>query len=456
MTFLDGKVVIITGAGRGLGAAYAMAAAEAGAAVMVNDVDTDAAARTVQSITTRGGQAIADAADIATWSGVGSLVDHCVDAFGRIDGLVNNAGLYRLTASRVVRTSHPFSLCPQSTSRARCTAAFTRCVTCLLIEPVPSSTSPQAPQPGSPGEHFMARPRPPCSRSPGPGRSIVADRDVRVNAISPLAATAMGDTLRSFYAGKNVPDISHVTPDSNAPVVVYLLSELSADLNGQIIRINDGELSIMHPPAAALPTLRRIWDVPSVAEALAGELGRAIVPLPAIPTSSCPPPGPASEHSAGPGALPTCAGHVLLRPHHRDRVRHRPDRFLLPVVLRDLTRPAADHDQSGSVVAHLAPDPRGGKLLHQRAGRQPGQIVPLLRSERCREVLWVDWRLSTWGSPEIAGCLAWLHCEIEQEIDAGDHTIVVCRLRDVDLPDDDTRAPLLFHRSRFLTLAIRN
>lgn len=68
----------------------------------------------------------------------------------------------------------------------------------------------------------------------------------------------------------------------------------------------------------------------------------------------------------------------------------------------------------------------------------------------------VDWRLSTWGSPEIAGCLAWLHCEIEQEIDAGDHTIVLCRLRDVDLPDDDTRAPLLFHRSRFSTLATRN
>ena len=77
-----------------------------------------------------------------------------------------------------------------------------------------------------------------------------------------------------------MPDISHVTLDSNAPVVVYLLSELSADLNGQIIRINDGELWIMHPPAAALPTLRRSWDVPSVAEGLAGELGRAIVPLP--------------------------------------------------------------------------------------------------------------------------------------------------------------------------------
>jgi NAD(P)-dependent dehydrogenase (short-subunit alcohol dehydrogenase family) len=170
MTFLDGKVVIVTGAGCGLGAAYAMAPAEAGTAVMVNDVDADA--RTVQSITIRGGQAIADAANIATWSGVGSLVNHRVDVFGRIDGLVNNAGLYRLTASRVVRTSHPFSICSQSTSRARCAAAPTRCVTCLLVEPVPSSTSPQAPQPGSPAEHFMARPRPPCSRSPGPGRSM--------------------------------------------------------------------------------------------------------------------------------------------------------------------------------------------------------------------------------------------------------------------------------------------
>lgn len=58
MTFLDGRVVVITGAGRGLGAAYAMAAAEAGAAVMVNDVDADAAARTVQSISASSGQAI--------------------------------------------------------------------------------------------------------------------------------------------------------------------------------------------------------------------------------------------------------------------------------------------------------------------------------------------------------------------------------------------------------------
>lgn len=152
MTFLDGKVVIITGAGRGLRAAYAMAAAEAGVAVMVSDVDADAAAQTVQSITTRGGHAIADAADIATWSGADSLGDHCVDAFGRTDGLVKNAGLYRLTASRVVRTSRPFSLCSQSTPRVRCAAASTCCVTCL--------------------EHFMARPRPPCSRSPDPGRSM--------------------------------------------------------------------------------------------------------------------------------------------------------------------------------------------------------------------------------------------------------------------------------------------
>jgi NAD(P)-dependent dehydrogenase (short-subunit alcohol dehydrogenase family) len=120
MTFLDGKVVIITGAGRGLRAAYAMAAAEAGVAVMVSDVDADA--QMVQSVTTRGGQAIADAADIATWS-ADSLGDHCVDAFGRTDGLVKKAGLYRLTASRVVRTSHPLSLRSQSTLRAWCACA---------------------------------------------------------------------------------------------------------------------------------------------------------------------------------------------------------------------------------------------------------------------------------------------------------------------------------------------
>ena len=112
MTFLDGRVVVITGAGRGLGAAYAMAAAEAGAAVMVNDVDADAAARTVQSISARSGQAIAYTADIATLSSADSLL---ITASMRSAGLTGSSTMPAFTASLVPRTSRPAtcSLCSQ-------------------------------------------------------------------------------------------------------------------------------------------------------------------------------------------------------------------------------------------------------------------------------------------------------------------------------------------------------
>ncbi len=94
---LHGKAVVITGAGRGLGRVYALLAAREGARVVVNDIDADAAAEAVQAIRTEGGEAMADGHDIATWEGAGALVGACVERFGRIDGLVNNAGLYYLS-----------------------------------------------------------------------------------------------------------------------------------------------------------------------------------------------------------------------------------------------------------------------------------------------------------------------------------------------------------------------
>lgn len=104
---LSGRVLVVTGAGRGIGAAYAKQAAAAGAMVVVNDAggglhgeDSGEQARTpaqavVDEIISAGGRAVADHSDISDFDGAGELIDRAVDEFGGLDVLINNAGILR-------------------------------------------------------------------------------------------------------------------------------------------------------------------------------------------------------------------------------------------------------------------------------------------------------------------------------------------------------------------------
>jgi NAD(P)-dependent dehydrogenase (short-subunit alcohol dehydrogenase family) len=100
----DGRVAVITGAGRGLGRAYARLLAERGASVVVNDLggavdgtgaDAAPAAAVVAEIEAAGSKAVADASDVATEDGAAALVKTAIEHFGRIDALVANAGIMR-------------------------------------------------------------------------------------------------------------------------------------------------------------------------------------------------------------------------------------------------------------------------------------------------------------------------------------------------------------------------
>jgi NAD(P)-dependent dehydrogenase (short-subunit alcohol dehydrogenase family) len=104
MTSLEGKVAIVTGAGRGIGRAHALALAEAGASVIVNDLggalsgeghDDTPAKQVVEEIEAAGGQAAANAENVADFEGAERLVTQAIDDFGRLDILVNNAGILR-------------------------------------------------------------------------------------------------------------------------------------------------------------------------------------------------------------------------------------------------------------------------------------------------------------------------------------------------------------------------
>src|SRR5438093_3418521 len=101
---LEGKVAVVTGAGRGIGREHAIALAQAGAKIVVNDVgaslagegtDTGPAHEVVREIETRGGEAVADGENVADFAGAKRLIDRAISTFGRLDILVNNAGILR-------------------------------------------------------------------------------------------------------------------------------------------------------------------------------------------------------------------------------------------------------------------------------------------------------------------------------------------------------------------------
>src|ERR1700758_2435918 len=100
----EGRVAIVTGAGRGIGREYALMLAEHGAKVVVNDLGgsldgtgTDGwpAQQVVEEIRSKGGEAVADGNDVSDWAGAKAMIDRAIDSFGQLDVLVNNAGILR-------------------------------------------------------------------------------------------------------------------------------------------------------------------------------------------------------------------------------------------------------------------------------------------------------------------------------------------------------------------------
>ena len=237
MAALDGKVVIVTGAGQGIGREEALAAAREGARVVVDDLA--GAERTAAAIEAEGGQALALDLDVADFDAAGRLIAAAVETFGSLDGLVNNAG--------VVRDRMVFNLTPDEFDlviRVNLRGAF--CLTRHAAAwwrttgrpgAIVNTTSTSGLL-GNLGQSNYGAAKAGVAAFTVITALELARYGVRVNAIAPGARTQM--TQAAFGDLDLGGGFDPLDPANVAPVVGWLLSDAAADVSGHVFGITGG------------------------------------------------------------------------------------------------------------------------------------------------------------------------------------------------------------------------
>ncbi|MFF5845871.1 SDR family oxidoreductase [Streptomyces massasporeus] len=255
-----GRVVVVTGAGRGLGRAHALAFAAEGARLVVNDLGVGLdgtpepdgpAARVVEEIRAAGGEAVAHGGDIATAEGAASLVRTALETYGRLDTLVNNAGFLRDRMlvnldeddfDAVVRVHLKGHFLPLRHAAAhwRSEAKAGRRPEARII-----NTSSGAGLLGSVGQGNYS-----AAKAAIVALTLVAAAEMRrygvqVNAIAPAARTRM--TERTFADTMTAPDsgFDAMAPENVSPLVVWLGSPASAGVTGRVFEAEGGRITVM-------------------------------------------------------------------------------------------------------------------------------------------------------------------------------------------------------------------
>jgi len=287
---LKEKVAVVTGAGRGIGREIALAMAGAGARVVVNDVggredgtgaEAAPAAEVVREIEAAGGQARASYDSVATMAGGQRIVQAALDAFGRIDIVVNNAGILR---DRMVFNMTEEEWDAVIAVHLKGTFAVTRAAAPhfkaqrwgRIINM--TSTSGLV---GNIGQANYA-----AAKMGIVGLTRVAALDmarynVTANCISPFAWTRMAGTIPAETPEEKarLEKFQRMSPRDIAPLAVYLASEAAQTVSGQILGVRGKEIFVFSQPR---PT-RAIhhaegWTPERLAEVFPGTLGRHLVP----------------------------------------------------------------------------------------------------------------------------------------------------------------------------------
>ena len=253
---LEGKVVVVTGAGGGIGKEIALAAGRAGAQGVVNDIggsvsgegrDQAPAQEVIGQIKADGGQAVISPDSVSDWQSAQRIIETALDSFGRIDGVVNNAGILRdkyfhkmepedFEAVVQVHLMGSFyvSLAAATHFRGQQSGAYVHM----------TSTS------GLVGNFGQANYSAAKLGVAGLSRSIALDMErfgVRSNCISPFAWSRMIGSIPTDTPEQQarVEKLKKMGPENIAPVAVFLLSDAAAEVSGQIFAVRRNEVFLM-------------------------------------------------------------------------------------------------------------------------------------------------------------------------------------------------------------------
>lgn len=243
------RVVIVTGAGQGLGRAHALALARAGASVIVNDVGSRAG-EVAAEITAAGGTALASSGDVADWAYGAHLIATAVETYGRLDALVNNAGLVRdrmlvsMTEAEwddVLRVDLKGHFVPlrHAAGYWRDQAKAGTPIAARVI-----NTSSGAGLMGSVGQGNYSAAKAGVAALSQVAAVELARYGVTVNAIAPIARTPMTEVV--FADTMRAPDggFDAAAPENVSPLVVWLASEESGDVTGRTFEVTGGMVNV--------------------------------------------------------------------------------------------------------------------------------------------------------------------------------------------------------------------
>ncbi len=304
MPRLNGKVAVVTGAGRGIGREHALALAHAGAKVVVNDLgaslagegaDTGPAHDVVREIEALGGEAVADGENVANFAGAKRLIDRALSTFGRLDVLVNNAGILRdrmlvnmeeqeWDAVIAVHLKGHFAPTRHAAAHWReRSKAGDEVVARVINTSSPSGVF------GNVGQLNYG-----AAKAGIVGFTLIAAQElqrygVTVNAIAPNARTRMTEAA---FGEIPLPEdgFDPADPGNNSPIVVALCADEAQDITGQVFFVYGGVVNMLRGwEAGELFSSDVRWDPDALLQELRDRL----------PDGAAPPGMLASMHQAG-------------------------------------------------------------------------------------------------------------------------------------------------------------